>query len=839
MLQTRPKNSFGHSPKAGHPLITNSRRTNETKAQHSVGTSEEIERDNRKRWSQSPSSFHQSFDDRLRLPEYSSGLSNSCSDLTQEFRHGNQNRRGAFCSGGDSGKTSINSGNNVRNFSGGNHHAPCTAVGSTASGQMVRPPPLGNMTRSPQSSIDGDVGQISMGLLRMNGAIAPFKTLLNSDSARSPGPHHGHHSHKFASGSSASTTAIDNSGNFATPPAFDINGHRLATAVTSAGVASSPSGLLDYARRKESWSPSPFTTDRGVKTTLLSEGDHVSKKSLSSLVSHLSDVELQKVQDEAKPMKEKGGRLIQRQYLFHVRRETSDYALIFALIGIVLMIIENELSSAHIYERGSFISVLLRSLILLSTIVLVAMVIKFHIHEVQLFMNANSAEDWRIAVSPKRCAQMTIEVVVCGICPLPVDLSFNWTTVDQSSTTEVPIDVLLSIPMFFRLFWVCRVMLLHSRLFTDASSRSIAGLNRVNFNARFVLKTLMTLCPGTMLMVFTASLWVVAGWILRLCERHHNYLNSLWLIAITFLSVGYGDIVPNTYCGRIMAVVTGILGTCTSSMVVAVIARKLELTRAEKHVHNFMMDTQLTKQLKHSAANVLRETWLIYKHRRLVDKIDTATIRHHQRKFLVAICALRKVKHDQRKLQENSLSLGDVAKIITNTYEIIHDISSTQEGLALRITTVEHQLLDIQRELGGISEMLKVLVQNSTGAYSRPQITSHMNMGQENVFENALLAVPGVAYGNGSFAGVSSLVSLIQTLITAIQELLKIPDTGSSFPSAPGSAVTGILGSLPLDFHLNEVAEAKILKGSELEPVIKFALYFFSGRILFLRLSHH
>lgn len=64
----------------------------------------------------------------------------------------------------------------------------------------------------------------------------------------------------------------------------------------------------------------------------------------------------------------------------------------------------------------------------------------------------------------------------------------------------------------------------------------------------------MTLCPGTMLMVFTASLWVLAGWVLRLCERHHtgetmniqalkhkNYLNSLWMIAITFLSVGYGN----------------------------------------------------------------------------------------------------------------------------------------------------------------------------------------------------------------------------------------------------------------------------------------------------------
>ena len=42
-------------------------------------------------------------------------------------------------------------------------------------------------------------------------------------------------------------------------------------------------------------------------------------------------------------------------------------------------------------------------------------------------------------------------------------------------------------------------------------------------------------------------------------DEHANLLNSMWLIAITFLSVGFGDIVPNTYCGRGIAVSTGIM----------------------------------------------------------------------------------------------------------------------------------------------------------------------------------------------------------------------------------------------------------------------------------------
>ena len=35
--------------------------------------------------------------------------------------------------------------------------------------------------------------------------------------------------------------------------------------------------------------------------------------------------------------------------------------------------------------------------------------------------------------------------------------------------------------------------------------------------------------------------------------------NSLWLVSITFLSVGYGDLVPNTQCGRIVCIATGTL----------------------------------------------------------------------------------------------------------------------------------------------------------------------------------------------------------------------------------------------------------------------------------------
>ncbi|KAI5725919.1 hypothetical protein M8J77_021718 [Diaphorina citri] len=377
------------------------------------------------------------------------------------------------------------------------------------------------------------------------------------------------------------------------------------------------------------------------------------------------------------------------------------------------------------HTSTSFYSIGLKTLISVSTVILLGLIVAYHALEVQLFMIDNCADDWRIAMTWQRISQISMELAICAIHPVPGQHFFLWQTKLANKGGElcsrwVPYDVTLSLPMFLRLYLICRVMLLHSKLFTDASSRSIGALNRINFNTRFVLKTLMTICPGTVLLVFMVSLWIIASWTMRQCERFHdedhanflnsmwliaitllsigygdivpntycgrgvtlscgimvstarsgkklagplvlrdlllltnakeliirfhdedhaNLLNSMWLIAITFLSVGFGDIVPNTYCGRGIAVTTGIMGAGCTALLVAVVSRKMELTRAEKHVHNFMMDTQLTKRLKNAAANVLRETWLIYKHTRLVKRVNAGRVRTHQRKFLLAIYA--------------------------------------------------------------------------------------------------------------------------------------------------------------------------------------------------------
>ncbi|XP_049643715.1 small conductance calcium-activated potassium channel protein 1 [Suncus etruscus] len=410
-----------------------------------------------------------------------------------------------------------------------------------------------------------------------------------------------------------------------------------------------------------------------------------------------------------------GHRLGHRRQLFEKRKRLSDYALIFGMFGIVAMVAEAELSWG-VYAKGSLCSLALKSLISLSTLILLGLVVLYHAREIQLFMVDNGAADWRVAMTRERALLISLELAVCAIHPAPGHHRLGWTARLALSyapaVAEADADVLLSVPMFLRLYLLGRVLLLHSRAFSDASSRSIGALNKVTFNTRFVMKTLMTVCPGTVLLVCSLSSWVLAAWTVRVCERcvgacargaggsappdrqevAGSFLGAMWFISITFLSIGYGDMVPHSYCGKAVCLLTGIMGAGCTALVVAVVARKLELTKAEKHVHNFMMDTQLSKRVKNTAANVLRETWLIYKHTRLVRRPDPGRVRKHQRQFLQAIHQLRSVKIEQGKLNDQANALADLAKTQNLLCELTAELQAQHDELEARLAALEARL---------------------------------------------------------------------------------------------------------------------------------------------------
>ncbi|XP_051926099.1 small conductance calcium-activated potassium channel protein 1-like [Hippocampus zosterae] len=405
-----------------------------------------------------------------------------------------------------------------------------------------------------------------------------------------------------------------------------------------------------------------------------------------------------------------GWRLVRRRALFLRRRRLNDCALAVGMFGVLLMVLETELSWS-VYSKSSVYSLSLKSVISLSTVVLLGLIVAYHCCEVQLYVHDSGAEDWRVAVTTERLALIALELAAAAIHPYPAGLPAYLRR--RAAPSETELEIALALPMFLRLYLPARAMMLHSGLFTDTASRSIGALNKIHFNARFVGKTMMTTYPGTVLMIFSVSLWILAAWGLHVCERHHNYrdlssnyMEALWMVSVTFLSIGYGDVVPHTYCGRSICLLTGIMGAGCTVLVVAVVARKLELTRAEKHVHNFMIDSHISKRMKIAAANVVRETWLIYKHTKLSREKDHTMVRTHQRKLMLAIHQLRRVKMDKRILADQGGAPVDLCKLETALSDVLAEVRGCRDQLDAHVRGLEKHVDELREGFRGLMPLL-------------------------------------------------------------------------------------------------------------------------------------
>ncbi|BFZ09660.1 hypothetical protein BsWGS_12699 [Bradybaena similaris] len=414
-----------------------------------------------------------------------------------------------------------------------------------------------------------------------------------------------------------------------------------------------------------------------------------------------------------------GMRLALRKELYAKRKKTCDVSLILAVLGILLMVIETELSAAHIISRADVASILLKLCITASTVSLLVFIFMYHRLGVQLFTVNNSMDNWRLAINCQRILSAVSEILICMIHPIPGEFYVSWYTTDsdgdQSEPVRVPLDVVLSLPMFLRLYLVCRFLMLHSRLYQDASCQSLGALNRIHFNFRFIFKSFMALYPDYFLCVFMISLFIITSWTLRLCEMyndarhanvHGNFFNSMWLIAITFLTVGYGDIVPNSYCGRSIAVITGIMGTGCTALVVAVLARKLELSQAEKYVHDFVLEIEIGKRLKVEAANIVKCGWKLYKYHRIkaMTKAEEKMVLQLQTKLLHAIYNIRELKNRRRRLTDKSVTLVEVSKTQGEMTRVVNSIKSKQVSLEEKLASIDVMVTRIYEKLCVLEE---------------------------------------------------------------------------------------------------------------------------------------
>ena len=416
--------------------------------------------------------------------------------------------------------------------------------------------------------------------------------------------------------------------------------------------------------------------------------------------------------DGMNALKNVGYRLAKRRELFRMRRVICDFTLAFAIIGICFMVFETECILLGYYTKQDFASFVVKACISVSTLILLCFDIWYHVLETQIIMVDNTLDDWRMTVTVKRVLLICLELLVYTIHPIPGYYKVTVSTFETNSANTkyivVPIDIFMSIPMVLRVHLVARALMLHSQLYMNASSQSLGALNRIHFNIKFVFKSLMDLQPGLFVFTISFCVFILASWFMWACESTHynsqaTILNSAWLVAITFLTIGYGDIVPTSYCGRTISVLTGLLGAGCTALIVALLTRTLQLSRSERYVHDFVIDIALEKRRKIVAANMVKYCWRSFKCRQ-AGKMEQA--RRYKRLMFVAVQMMRDIRLSRRSLVDKSVTLVELNKSQSATHDSIVRMEATQRDIESRMSGVESRLTSLDSKMDILHNLL-------------------------------------------------------------------------------------------------------------------------------------
>jgi hypothetical protein len=98
------------------------------------------------------------------------------------------------------------------------------------------------------------------------------------------------------------------------------------------------------------------------------------------------------------------------------------------LLGIILMVIESELTFNRIDHKDTTFSLLIKATITFSTILLVGLVFYYHRIDVSLYCVDNSIDDWRIALTRSKIFLIIFEAFICVVHPIPGHFLVQWSS---------------------------------------------------------------------------------------------------------------------------------------------------------------------------------------------------------------------------------------------------------------------------------------------------------------------------------------------------------------------------------------------------------------------------
>ncbi|BFZ12698.1 hypothetical protein BsWGS_15737 [Bradybaena similaris] len=405
---------------------------------------------------------------------------------------------------------------------------------------------------------------------------------------------------------------------------------------------------------------------------------------------------------EPRPTKKLGARIDQRKRLLLRRRYLVDLMLAVAVVGIALMLVENELFYLDVSEKNTSVSLVLKLFTTISTCVLLVTILLYYHTGAEIKMLDAKVDDPLAVTSITTWTLLIVELLVCAVHPFPGDVQVYMAAISGGGGRS-NIDGILSVLMMFRLYLIGRFFVAHSPLLTDPTTQTISAVSHVKIDMFFVFKAAMADHPGKVIALTMLSMYSVSVWSMRTCELYYTDISdaqslpqSMWLAAITFLTVGYGDLTPMTHCGRFIAVVTGLMGLASTALLVATVAKKLEQTRADKYVFNYLSRIHLESKRKNAAADVIKFSIKMFIWKKLYEtkpsKVHKMRVTYYSWRLSNAVRSMRSTRAARQGFEEASVGLAELSQQVSYLQSMISVLATGQAQLLETLADIQQNV---------------------------------------------------------------------------------------------------------------------------------------------------
>mmetsp|Transcript_8536 Transcript_8536/g.13174 ORF Transcript_8536/g.13174 Transcript_8536/m.13174 type:complete len:141 (+) Transcript_8536:1013-1435(+) len=140
--------------------------------------------------------------------------------------------------------------------------------------------------------------------------------------------------------------------------------------------------------------------------------------------------------------------------------------------------------------------------------------------------------------------------------------------------------------MFCRLYITVRFMFYLSE-FLNPRTHRVCSINGCESNTMFAIKGLMKQKPYPIILFSLLASLLIFGFWLRLFEYplveqsgqdYTRMQNTIWNTVITLTSAGYGDLYPQTFFGRMVAMAICFWGVLITSFLVVTVTNMLNFS---------------------------------------------------------------------------------------------------------------------------------------------------------------------------------------------------------------------------------------------------------------------